>query len=159
MKKITLLLLALLAMATNMAASTVETTLWEGTYDSQVELNAATVATFKAGDVLRVYVTVPDGGGNFKIVYKGESNGWAETTIPSLDTQWPWLNGGDTYKDIALTDADITALDGMNIYLYEHENGYAITKVSLVTTVGPSVWTGEKVFGSNWSEWQTIDAS
>ena len=157
MKKITLLLLALLTMTMVMEARVVETTLWEGTYNSQVELNASTVATFKAGDVLRVYVTVPEGGGNFKIVYKGASNNWAETTIPSLDTQWPWLNGAETYKDFALTEEDITALDGMNIYLYE--NGNAITKVSLVTTVGPSVWTGEKVFASNWSEWQTIDAS
>lgn len=96
MKKITLLLLALLAMAANMAASTVETTLWEGTYVSQVELNATTVATFKAGDVLRVYVTVPDGGANFKICYKGESNSWSETAIPSIDNQWPWVN--DSYS-------------------------------------------------------------
>ena len=159
MKQKHFLLTLLLAVLTTVGveAKVVETTLWEGTYDSQVELNAATVATFKAGDVLRVYVTVPEGGGNFKICYKGTSNAWAETTIPSLDTQWPWLNGGDTYKDITFTDADITALSGMNIYLYE--NGNAITKVSLVTTVGPTVWTGEKVFPNTWSEWQTIPAS
>lgn len=157
MRKIISLLAFLLAMTIGTKATTVETTLWEDTYTDGVELNGAAVATFKAGDVLRVYVTVPDGGGNFKICYKGESNGWAETTIPSLDTQWPWLNGGDTYKDITFTEADITALSGMNIYLYE--NGNAITKVSLVTTVGPSVWTGEVVFGSTWGEWQAIDAS
>ena len=74
MKQKHFLLTLLLAVLTTVGveAKVVETTLWEGTYDSQVELNAATVATFKAGDVLRVYVTVPEGGGNFKICYKGK---------------------------------------------------------------------------------------
>ena len=119
MKKVLLTLMALLTIVCGTNAKTVETTLWNDTYTDGVELSGETVATFKAGDVLRVYVTVPEGGANFKIVYKGASNDWAETTIPSLDTQWPWVNGDEAYKDIAFTAADITAFLGNNIYIYK----------------------------------------
>ena len=109
-----------------------ETVLWEGTYtDDGIEINSEAVATLKAGDVLRVYVSVPEGGANFKIVYKGSANNWAETTIPSIDNQWPWVNGDETYKDFMLTEADITALSGMNIYIYKGENS-TITKVAVI---------------------------
>ena len=133
MKKVLLTLMALLTIVCGTNAKTVETTLWNDTYTDGVELSGETVATFKAGDVLRVYVTVPEGGANFKIVYKGASNDWAETTIPSLDTQWPWVNGDEAYKDIAFTAADITAFSGNNIYIYKGENS-TITKVTLITT-------------------------
>ena len=112
-------------------AKTVETTLWEGVYAGEIELNATTIASFKAGDILRVYVTVPESGANFKICYKGAPD-WSETTIPSLDSQWPWVNGGETYKDITLTEADLTAMTGKNIYIYKGENS-TIVKVSLLT--------------------------
>ena len=42
------------------------------------------------GDVLRVYVTVPADGGNFKIVYKGDSNGWTETMLGTRFTACAW---------------------------------------------------------------------
>ena len=108
-----------------------ETTLWEDTYVDGVEINSAAIATFKADDILRVYVTVPAGGANFKIVYKGAPD-WTETTIPSIGNQWPWVNGDETYKDFALTAADLAALSGKNIYVYKGEYS-AITKVSLLT--------------------------
>lgn len=133
------------AMAVN--AKTVETTLWEGTYSDGVELNAETVATFKAGDILRVYVTVPAGGANFKIVYKGAPD-WSETTIPSINDQWPWVNGGETYKDFTLTDADITALSGKNVYIYKGENS-TIKKIMLIRVLVP---TGEQeLLDANWT--------
>ncbi len=140
MKKIIFTLTALLTMVCGANAKTVETTLWNDTYTDGVELNSSTVSTFAAGNVLRVYVTVPEGGANFKIVYKGASNGWAETTIPSLDTQWPWVNGGETYKDITFTAADITAFAGNNIYIYKGENS-TITKVTLRQTPTPTSTT------------------
>ena len=143
-KKFTLLLLVALSLATTAKAKTVETSLWNGTYTDGVELNNETVATFKAGDVLRVYVTVPEGGANFKIVYKG-APAWTETTIPSINNQFPWVNYGDTYKDFMLTDADITALDGKNIYIYKGDNS-TIDKVSLITEATASgttnIYTG-----------------
>jgi len=145
MKKLTLLFVALLALVGNVNAKTFETTLWEGTYNEEIELNAETVATFKAGDVLRIYVTVPEGGANFKIVYKGDPD-WSETTIPSIDTQWPWVNGGNEYYDVTFTDADITAFSGKNIYIYEGENS-TITKVTLtgeVPTTGETELLTEK---------------
>ena len=74
---------------------------------------------------------MPSGGANFKICYKGTANGWSETTIPSINTQWPWINGDQTYYEFAFTSADITALDGMNIYIGENS---AITKVSQIIT-------------------------
>lgn len=161
MKKVTLLLMALMAMTVN--AKTVETTLWNDTYTDGVELNSETVATFEAGDVLRVYVTVPEGGANFKIVYKGESNRWAETTIPSVNNQWPWVNGGDTYADFTLTAADITALDGMNIYIYKGENS-TIDKVSLLTEdtddpveegASTQLWSGTNSLG-DWGNFESL---
>ena len=121
--------LCLSAMMVN--ANTVETVLWEDTYVDGVEINASTIATFKAGDILRVYVTVPAGGANFKIVYKGAPD-WSETTIPSIGNQWPWVNGGDTYKEFVLTEADLTAFVGKNIYIYQGENS-TIVRVSLLT--------------------------
>ena len=126
-------------------AKTVETTLWEGVYAGEIEINSATIATFKAGDILRVYVTVPESGANFKIVYKGAPD-WTETTIPSMENQWPWVNGGETYKDITLTEADLTAFAGKNIYVYKGENS-TINKVSLISeekdTKETTLWEGE----------------
>ncbi|MBQ9427030.1 MAG: hypothetical protein IJU36_05305 [Paludibacteraceae bacterium] len=144
MKKIYSLLIALCLFATMLNASTVETTLWEGTYTDGIEINSATIATFNAGDILRVYVTVPQDGANFKIVYKGAPD-WSETTIPSIGNQWPWVNGGETYKEFVLTQADLTALDGKNIYIYQGENS-TIVRVSLLTeetdTQETTLWEG-----------------
>ena len=126
-------------------AKTVETTLWENVYAGEIELNAATIASFKAGDILRVYLTVPESGANFKIVYKGAPD-WTETTIPSMENQWPWVNGGETYKDITLTEADLTTMTGKNIYIYKGENS-TINKVSLISeekdTKETTLWEGE----------------
>ena len=169
MKKLLTILILLLSVASQGRASLVETTLWEDTYTDGVELNAATVATFKAGDVLRVYVTVPEGGANFKIFYKGESNDWKETAIPSVisnneATQWPWVNGGSTYYDVTLTAADITALSGKNIYIYKGDNS-TITKVSLITEVSTPSYegtiiynAGDVVMGTEWSQYISLTA-
>jgi hypothetical protein len=145
MKKIYSFLMALCLSVLMLNAKTVETTLWEGVYAGEIELNAATIASFKAGDILRVYVTVPEGGANFKIVYKGAPD-WSETTIPSIGNQWPWVNGGETYKEFALTAEDLTAFAGKNIYIYKGDNS-EITKVSLITeekdTKETTLWEGE----------------
>ena len=145
MKKIHSLCMALCLSVLMLNAKTVETTLWEGVYAGEIELNAATIASFKAGDILRVYVTVPDSGANFKIVYKGAPY-WTETTIPSMENQWPWVNGGETYKDITLTEADLTTMTGKNIYIYKGENS-TINKVSLISeekdTKETTLWEGE----------------
>ena len=135
MKRIVTFITAMLAIAgLANAATQKETTLWDGTYTDGIELNSETVATFKAGDMLRVYATVPEGGANFKICYKGESNSWSETAIPSLNNnQWPWINGGETFYAVTFTDEDITTLASMNIYIYKGDNS-EITKVTLVTT-------------------------
>ena len=144
MKKIHSLCMALCLSVLMLNAKTVETTLWEGVYAGEIELNAATIASFKAGDILRVYVTVPESGANFKIVYKGAPY-WTETTIPSMENQWPWVNGGETYKDITLTEADLTAMTGKNIYVYKGENS-TINKVSLISeekdTKETTLWEG-----------------
>lgn len=145
MKKIHSLCMALCLSVLMLNAKTVETTLWEGVYAGEIELNAATIASFKAGDILRVYVTVPGSGANFKIVYKGAPD-WTETTIPSMENQWPWVNGGETYKDITLTEADLTTMTGKNIYIYKGENS-TINKVSLISeekdTKETTLWEGE----------------
>lgn len=145
MKKIHSLCMALCLSVLMLNAKTVETTLWEGVYAEGIELNAATIASFKAGDILRVYVTVPESGANFKIVYKGAPD-WTETTIPSMENQWPWVNGGETYKDITLTEADLTTMTGKNIYIYKGENS-TINKVSLISeekdTKETTLWEGE----------------
>ncbi len=145
MKKIYSFFMALCLSALMLNAKTVETTLWEGEYTDGVEINSATIATFKAGDILRVYVTVPENGANFKIVYKGAPD-WSETTIPSIDNQWPWVNGGETYKEFALTAEDLTAFAGKNIYVYQGEYS-TINKVSLISeekdTKETTLWEGE----------------
>ena len=145
MKKIHSLCMALCLSVLMLNAKTVETTLWEGVYAGEIELNAATIASFKAGDILRVYLTVPESGANFKIVYKGAPD-WTETTIPSMENQWPWVNGGETYKDITLTEADLTTMTGKNIYIYKGENS-TINKVSLISeekdTKETTLWEGE----------------
>lgn len=139
MKKIFTLLVAALAFVGVHAA---EKTIWEGTYSDGIEIASETISTFKAGDVLRVYVTVPEGGANFKIVYKGAPD-WSETTIPSIDNQWPWVNGGETYKEFELTQNDLTAMAGMNIYIYKGDNS-VVTKVTLITADETPVAQGEK---------------
>jgi len=139
MKKIFTLLVAALAFVGVHAA---EKTIWEGTYSDGIEIASETISTFKAGDVLRVYVTVPESGANFKIVYKGAPD-WSETTIPSIDNQWPWVNGGETYKEFELTQNDLTAMAGKNIYIYKGDNS-VITKVTLITADETPVAQGEK---------------
>lgn len=148
MKKMILFVLALTAMVGTTNAKTFQTTLWEDTYTSAIELNSETVATFKAGDVLRIYVGVPDGGANFNLVYKSEGNGWSDTAIPSTGSQWPWVNGGNTYYDVNFTDADITALAGQNIYIVKGENS-TITKVELTGEVTPTAQT--ELLDASWT--------
>ena len=161
MKKLLTILTMLLASISIYAET--ETTLWEDTYADGIELNSATISNFKAGDVLRVYITVPDGGANFKIVYKGAPD-WSETTIPSINNQWPWVNGGETYKNFTLTADDITAFTGKNIYIYKGENS-TITKVSLITEdsgasyEGTVVYNGgDVVMGTDWSKYIQLSA-
>lgn len=153
MKKIFTLLVAALAFVGVHAA---EKTIWEGTYSDGIEIASETISTFKAGDVLRVYVTVPEEGANFKIVYKGEANGWEETAIPSIDSQWPWVNGGETYKEFALTQNDLTAMTGMNIYIYKGDKS-EVTKVTLITADDTPVEQGEQTVweGSEPISWNT----
>ena len=139
MKKIFTLLVAALAFVGVHAA---EKTIWEGTYSDGIEIASETISTFKAGDVLRVYVTVPESGGNFKIVYKGQPD-WSEKTIPSINNQWPWVNGGETYKEFTLTQDDLTTMAGKNIYIYKGENS-VITKVTLITADDEPVAQGER---------------
>ena len=145
MKKIYSFFMALCLSALMVNAKTVEKVLWEDTYVDGVEINSAAIATFKAGDILRVYVTVPAGGANFKIVYKGAPD-WTETTIPSINNQWPWVNDDETYKDFALTAEDLTAFTGKNIYVYKGVNS-TIVKVSLLTEEKElketTLWEGE----------------
>lgn len=152
MKKIFTFIMMMLASVVTFAT---ETTLWEDTYTGEIEINSEMIATFKAGDVLRVYVTVPEGGANFKIVYKGAPD-WSETTIPSINNQWPWVNGDETYKEFTLTDDDITAFSGKNIYIYKGDNS-TITKVTLITEdpepVGEkTVWEGNEPISWNPTE-------
>lgn len=147
--------------------SAAETTLWEATYTDGVEINSETVASFQTDDTLRVYLTVPEGGANFKICYKGAPD-WSETTIPSLDSQWPWVNGGEEYFNLPLTQDDIAAVAGKNIYIYQGENSL-ITKVTLLTEDEPepqpservveTLWEGTKVLGPAGDDSFGIDAA
>lgn len=147
--------------------SAAETTLWEATYTDGVEINSETVASFQTDDTLRVYLTVPEGGANFKICYKGAPD-WSETTIPSLDSQWPWVNGGEEYFNLPLTQDDIAAFAGKNIYIYQGENSL-ITKVTLLTEdepepqptdrVAETLWEGTQVLGAEGNDGFGIDAA
>ena len=148
--------------------SAAETTLWESTYTDGVEINSETVASFKADDILRIYLSVPEGGANFKICYKGAPD-WEETTIPSMENQWPWVNGGEDHFDLTFTQADITAFSGKNIYIYQGENSL-ISKVTLVTEdqdpepqptdrVAETLWEGTQVLGAEGNDGFGIDAT
>ena len=150
--------------------SAAETTLWESTYTDGVEINSETVASFQTGDILRIYLTVPESGANFKICYKGAPD-WSETTIPSLDSQWPWVNGGEDHFDLTFTQEDITAFSGKNIYIYQGDNSL-ISKVTLVTEdqdpepqpqptdrVAETLWEGTQVLGAEGNDGFGIDAT
>ena len=131
-----------------------EVTLWEGTYTENIEINKTIVNNFIVGDVLRVYATVPEGGANFKLWYSGTGTDWAQTTIPSMESQWPWINGDATYYDLTFTDADITALKGNNIYIAKGDNS-TITRVSaIMQDLQPGeereLWSGSETL--NWNE-------
>ena len=153
-----------------LSLSAAETTLWESTYTDGVEINSETVASFKAGDILRIYLSVPESGANFKICYKGAPD-WSETTIPSLDSQWPWVNGGEDHFDLTFTQEDITAFSGKNIYIYQGDNSL-ISKVTLVTEdqdpepqpqptdrVAETLWEGTQVLGAEGNDGFGIDAT
>ena len=155
-----------------LSLSAAETTLWESTYTDGVEINSETVASFKAGDILRIYLAVPESGANFKICYKGAPD-WSETTIPSLDSQWPWVNGGEDHFDLTFTQEDITAFSGKNIYIYQGDNSL-ISKVTLVTEdqdpepqpqpqptdrVAETLWEGTQVLGAEGNDGFGIEAA
>ena len=151
-----------------LSLSAAETTLWESTYTDGVEINSETVASFKAGDILRIYLSVPESGANFKICYKGAPD-WSETAIPSLDSQWPWVNGGEDHFDLTFTQADITAFSGKNIYIYQGDNSL-ISKVSLLTEdqepepqptdrVAETLWEGTQVLGAEGNDGFGIEAA
>jgi len=153
MKKFFMLLVAALTFTGVKAA---ENVIWEGTYVDGIEISSETIATFEAGDVLRVYVTVPEDGANFKICFKGDPD-WSETAIPSIDNQWPWVNGGETYKDFTLTQDDLTAMTGKNIYIYQGDNS-VITKITLITDdTEPEPVEGEQIVweGNQPISWNT----
>ena len=150
--------------------SAAETTLWESTYTDGVEINSETVASFQTGDILRIYLSVPESGANFKICYKGAPD-WSETTIPSLDSQWPWVNGGEDHFDLTFTQEDITAFSGKNIYIYQGDNSL-ISKVTLVTEdqdpepqpqptdrVAETLWEGTQVLGAEGNDGFGIEAA
>lgn len=160
------------ALAATLSLSAAETTLWESTYTDGVEINSETVASFNQGDILRIYLSVPEDGANFKICYKGAPN-WSETAIPSLDSQWPWVNGGEDHFDLTFTQEDITAFSGKNIYIYQGENSL-ITKVSLLTEdqdpdpqpqpqptdrVVEILWEGTQVLGAEGNDGFGIEAA
>ena len=154
------------ALAATLSLSAAETTLWESTYTDGVEINSETVASFKAGDILRIYLSVPESGANFKICYKGAPD-WSETAIPSLDSQWPWVNGGEDHFDLTFTQADITAFSGKNIYIYQGENSL-ISKVTWITEdqdpeptdrVAETLWEGTQVLGAEGNDGFGIDAA
>ena len=156
-----------------LSLSAAETTLWESTYTDGVEINSETVASFKAGDILRIYLSLPESGANFKICYKGAPD-WSETAIPSLDSQWPWVNGGEDHFDLTFTQEDITAFSGKNIYIYQGDNSL-ISKVTLVTEnqdpepqdpepqptdrVAETLWEGTQVLGAEGNDGFGIDAA
>lgn len=153
-----------------LSLSAAETTLWESTYTDGVEINSETVASFQTGDILRIYLTVPESGANFKICYKGAPD-WSETTIPSLDSQWPWVNGGEDHFDLTFTQEDITAFSGKNIYIYQGDNSL-ISKVTLVTEdqdpepqpqptdrVAETLWEGTQVLGAEGNDGFGIEAA
>ncbi|MBQ7997440.1 MAG: hypothetical protein IJ249_07220 [Paludibacteraceae bacterium] len=157
------------ALAATLSLSAAETTLWESTYTDGVEINSETVASFQAGDILRIYLTVPEeSGANFKICYKGAPD-WSETAIPSLDSQWPWVNGGEDHFDLTFAQADITAFTGKNIYIYQGDNSL-ISKVSLLTEdqdpepqptdrVAETLWEGTQVLGAEGNDGFGIEAA
>ena len=153
MKKFFMLLVAALTFTGVKAA---ENVIWEGTYVDGIEISSETIATFEAGDVLRVYVTVPEDGANFKICFKGDPD-WSETAIPSIDNQWPWVNSDETYKDFTLTQDDLTAMTGKNIYIYQGDNS-VITKITLITDdTEPEPVEGEQIVweGNQPISWNT----
>lgn len=160
------------ALAATLSLSAAETTLWESTYTDGVEINSETVASFNQGDILRIYLSVPEGGANFKICYKGAPD-WSETAIPSLDSQWQWVNGGEDHFDLTFTQEDITAFLGKNIYIYQGENSL-ISKVTLVTEdqdpdpqpqpqptdrVAETLWEGAQVLGAEGNDGFGIEAA
>ena len=157
------------ALAATLSLSAAEATLWESTYTDGVEINSETVASFQAGDILRIYLTVPaESGANFKICYKGAPE-WSETAIPSLNSQWPWVNGGEDHFDLTFTQADITAFSGKNIYIYQGDNSL-ISKVTLITEdqdpepqptdrVVETLWEGTQVLGAEGNDGFGIEAA
>lgn len=152
MKKITLLLFMLITVVGGVHAKQKTTILWEDTYSSAIELNAATVGTFTEGDVLRIYLTLT-AENNFGISYKSAGNNWSDTAIPSVANMWPWISTtGDTYYDVTLTSDDITALSEQNIYIQKGEKS-TITKVTLIHTLTPTATTNISTDAYN-ADWE-----
>lgn len=150
MKKILTLVIAAIAA---MGVNAVELSLWSGTAtENGVELNATRVASFEVGDVLRISVAASESAGNINVCYKSEAGGWAPHQIPSA-VEYPWIEAANNYYEITFTEADITALEGQNIYCYNGSRTLSeiiVIRADLAPGAEKELWSGEVTLA--WSE-------
>lgn len=162
MKKITLLLVLLLGVFTIVNAKKTSTTLWEDVYSDAVVISGTDLSSISAGNVLRVYCNA--GNGSFYMAIKDNASvpDHEATKLPSQDGMYLWIDASNTYRDITITSADVTAFSNKGIYI--KQNGSTTpTKVALLTDdIDPSgttsVWSGSHSLG-NWSALSLTDAT
>ena len=119
MKKTLLFIMAVL-LSVGAQARLSERILWTPATASDIAVNVYENSSirFVAGDVIRIYVTVPNGKTGVSCHLRYSKNGTDFSVL--ADNEWPWIASGSTYGSVTLTEAHITALttSGNGTYLY-----------------------------------------
>lgn len=157
MKKFTLLLVMLLGVFTIVNAKKTSTTLWEGVYSDAVVITGTDLSSITAGNVLRVYCNAGDGSFYMAIKANASVSDDEAAKLPSQDGKYLWIDASNTYRDITITSADVTAFSKKGIYIKQNESTTPTKVVLLTDDIDPTgtteVWNGSHDL-ANWSALQ-----
>lgn len=148
MKKITLFLMALVAMTVN--AKTFTTTLWEGSSAGGAEINiaASNFSSAKSGDAIRVTFSFT-AAGSMHLCYKtGEGGDWSAKAFNSI-SEWPYYSDTNVSSaEFSINATDLTILQTYGMYIY----GFTSSTITKVELTGEVTSTGEtELLDANWT--------
>ena len=156
MKKITLLMVALLLGITGVSAKTKTTTLWEETYTGgNIEIP---VANLVSGATITVFTTVKSSDTEdyrkLRIFYTAAGDGWTQTSFEDV-SDWVELTAGQEFYSFTLTSSAYSILSDDTkshkiLYIGANNKEYlTITKITQTETLEPTT-TGDNLLSENW---------
>ncbi len=143
MKKITLLMVALLLSVVGANAKTKTTTLWEGT-DTGADIEVAKSALVKGATLNLTFSWVGSEGAQFSCFW------WNSSTSQWVNIKnYQWVDNGKSYS-FTLTDDEFDAITNEKLcFKTNDKTKLLITKIEQVETLTPTS-TGDNLLNENW---------